>query len=69
MAESRVPDVVAAAVAALEAIGARAYTHVPKGTDPPYELVMGGDELPWAMGFACDDLVGSPPALGSDAWR
>ena len=53
-------------MAALQAIGAPAFTHVPKGTDPPYELVMGGDELPWAMGFACEDFVGSPPALGSD---
>lgn len=65
MAGSRVPDVVTAAVTALEAIGARAYTHVPKGTDPPYELVMGGDEAPWAMGFACDDLTGTP--AGTDA--
>jgi hypothetical protein len=67
MAASRVPDVVNAAVDSLQASGAPAYTHVPKGTDPPYELVMGGDEAPWAMGFACEDLVGSPPALGSDA--
>lgn len=62
MAASRVPDVVTAAVSALVASGATAYTHVPKGTDPPYELVMGGDELPWAVGFACDDLTGSPAA-------
>jgi hypothetical protein len=66
VAGSRVQDVVTAAVAALETIGARAYTHVPKGTDPPYELVMGGDELPFALGFACDELAGSPPALISD---
>ena len=65
MAASRVPDVVTAAVTALQAIGAPAFTHVPKGTDPPYELVMGGDELPWAMGFACDDLTGTP--AGTDA--
>ena len=62
MAGSRVPDVVAAAVAALVADGATAYTHVPKGTDPPYELVMGGDELPFAQTFACND-----PVWGSDA--
>jgi hypothetical protein len=66
VAASRVPDVVNAAVDALRASGATAYTHVPKGTDPPYELVMGGDELPWAMSFACDDVLGSPPALTSD---
>lgn len=64
MAASRVGDVVTAAVAALQAVGAQAYTHIPKGTDPPYELVMGGDEVPWALGFACDDLTGSP--LASD---
>lgn len=66
MAASRVPDVVNAAVDALVAEtalttllgGAKAYTHVPKGTDPPYVLVLGGDEVPWATGFVCQD--GSP---------
>lgn len=60
MAASRVPDVVEAAVAALVADGATAYTHVPKGTDPPYELVLGGDEQPFAQGFVCADIFGSP---------
>ena len=59
MAASRVPDVVEAAVAALVNDGAVAYTHVPKGTDPPYELVMGGTEIPFAPGFVCDPF-GSP---------
>ena len=59
MAGSRVPDVVAAAVTALQADallstllgGAKAYTHVPQGTDPPYVMVLGGDELPFAVTF------------------
>jgi hypothetical protein len=28
---------------------AAVYTHVPQGTDPPYAMVMGGDEVPWAI--------------------
>lgn len=57
MAGSRMPDVVEAAVSALQADaalttllgGAKSYTHVPLNTDPPYALVMGGDEVPWAV--------------------
>jgi hypothetical protein len=60
MAASRVPDVVAAAVTALQddatlttLVGSgHVQTHIPQGTDPPYVWVMGGDELPWALTFA-----------------
>ena len=68
MAGSSVPDVVEAAVTALVANGAQAYTHVPKGTDPPYELVIGGDELPIAQTFPCDQ-PGSPVTDGGDTGR
>lgn len=59
MAGSRMPDVVAAAVAGLAADptlvtllgGPKAYTHVPQNTDPPYVAVLGGDEGPWAVTF------------------
>lgn len=71
MADSRVGDVVAAAVNGLRddstltsllGAGTKVATHVPKGTDPPFSLVMGGDELPWAVTFAGES--GSP--LASD---
>lgn len=60
MAASRVPETVAAAVTALAGDvtltallgGAKAYTHVPQSTDPPYVVVLGGDELPWAVTLA-----------------
>lgn len=60
MAGSRVGDVVAAAVTALQGdadlatrLGGTAtvYTHVEQGTDPPYVAVLGGDEQPWAITF------------------
>lgn len=60
MAGSRVGDVVAAAVTALQGdtelrtrLGGAAtvYTHVEQGTDPPYVAVLGGDEQPWAVTF------------------
>lgn len=59
MAGSRVPEVVAAAVSALQAdagltalLGtAKTYTHVPQGTDPPFVTILGGDELPWSVTF------------------
>lgn len=70
MAGSRVTDVVNAAVDALVADatligaswlnGAKVYTHVPMDTDPPYVVVLGGDELPWAESF---------DASGDDAAR
>lgn len=71
MAGSRVPDVVNAAVDALAGDtalgtllgGSKAYTNVPKGTDPPYVMVLGGDESPWAASFECE--AGSP--LTSDS--
>lgn len=28
--------------------GTKVATHIPQDTDPPYVLVMGGDEVPWA---------------------
>lgn len=64
MAGSRVADVVNAAVDALVADatligaswlnGAKVYTHVPLDTDPPYVVVLGGDEVPWAEVFESD---------------
>lgn len=65
MAGSRVPDVVNAAVDALNADatligstllnGAKNYTLVPQDTAPPYNWVLGGREVPWAEGFNGDD--------------
>jgi Protein of unknown function (DUF3168) len=63
VAGSRVRDCVNAAVDALKVdIGLLAlvgtdkvHTHLKQGTDPPYVLLMGGDELPWAVTFAMDD--------------
>lgn len=63
MAASRVQDCVNAAVDALKADvdlqtllgGQKSYTNVPQGTDTPYTLVMGGDEVPWTVTFAMDD--------------
>jgi hypothetical protein len=54
-----VRDVVNAAVDALKGdstletlLGSDAvYTHIPQGTNPPYAMVMGGDEVPWAVTF------------------
>jgi hypothetical protein len=62
VAGSRVPDVVAAAIAALRTDGtltgllgtAKVYTHVPLGTDPPYLVVMGGDEMPFGTTLTQD---------------
>lgn len=56
MATSRVRDCVNAAVdglkvhAGLLAVlgSAKVNTHVPQGTTPPYTMVMGGTEVPWA---------------------
>ena len=65
MAGSRVTDIVNAAVDALQgdalltsALGsAKNYTNVPATTQPPYNLVLGGDEAPWAVEFG-DDVGG-----------
>ena len=60
MAGSLIPDVVNAAVDALVAdatlttlLGgtAKVYTYVPETTQPPYVLVQGGREIPWAERF------------------
>ena len=57
MAGSRVRDCVNAAVDALKAdagllalVGAatKVDTHIRQGTDTPYAMVLGGDEIPWA---------------------
>lgn len=63
MAGSRVADVVNAAVDALKVdatlLGqlttAKVYTHVPQKTPPPYVIVMGWDEVPWAQDFGVDN--------------
>lgn len=63
MAGSHVPAVVAAAVSALKTDttltgllgGAKAYTHVPQGTDAPYLAILGGDEIPWVVEFGDDN--------------
>lgn len=65
MAGSRVRDCVNAAVDALKVdatllatLGtSKVGTHLAQGTDAPYVLVMGGDEIPWAetMEFDGDD--------------
>lgn len=59
MAGSRVDDVVSAAVNALQDDstletllgGSSVGTYVDQNTDPPYVVVMGSDELPWAVTF------------------
>lgn len=74
MARSRMPDVVAAAVTALAGDatladllgGAKAYTHVPQNTDPPYCWVLGGDEVPWGVTFT--DMA-SPSDDGDNGGR
>lgn len=71
MAGSRVRDCVNAAVDALKVDAAliallgtaKVGTHLAEGTDPPYALVIGGDELPWAVTFV-ETGIGSP--LGTD---
>jgi len=63
VAASRVRDCVNAAIDALKVdssllalLGAdKVHTHIKQGTDPPYTLVMGGDEVPWAVTFAMGD--------------
>ena len=75
MAASRVPAIVNAAVDALKLdatlitlLGSgKAYTNVPANTDPPYVLVMGGDETPWAEMFAQDSMVSPGETDGGDA--
>ena len=62
MAGSRVRDCVNAAVDALKVdsallalVGAgKVAVHIPQNTDPPYTMVMGGDELPWVTDFGGD---------------
>lgn len=74
MAGSRVRDCNNAAVDALKTDatlssllgGGKAYTHVPKGTDPPYVLVRGGDEVPWAVTMAMDSLISPEETDGGD---
>lgn len=66
MAASRVADCVNAAVDALRADstlstalgGQKVYTAAPQDTDPPYGMVIGGDETPWAETFEDDDDSG-----------
>ena len=74
MAGSRVRDCSNAAVDALKADttlstilnGAKAYTHVPQGTDPPYVMVRGGDEVPWAVTMTMDSLISPGETNGGD---
>lgn len=62
MAGSRVRDCVNAAIDALKVdatllgiVGTdKIHTHIKQNTDPPYVLVMGGDELPWVVDFGID---------------
>ncbi len=62
MAGSRVRDCVNAAVDALKADTAliaivgtgKVAVHIPQDTDPPYTMVMGGDEVPWVTDFGDD---------------
>ncbi len=62
MAGSRVRDCVNAAVDALKADNAliaivgtgKVAVHIPQDTDPPYTMVMGGDEVPWVTDFGGD---------------
>lgn len=62
MAGSRVRDCVNASVDALKVDSAllalvgtdKVHTHIKQNTDPPYTLVMGGDELPWVQDFGGD---------------
>jgi hypothetical protein len=45
--------------------GPKVYTHVPQGTDPPYLVVLGGDEMPWAPSF--EEMVGTFGTDGGDS--
>jgi hypothetical protein len=63
VAGSRVRDCVNAAVDTLKAdtgllalVGPadRINVHIPQGTDTPYAMIMGGDEIPWAQAFGDD---------------
>src|SRR5512139_308586 len=57
------------AVDAAGAVVSRAstvYTHVPQSTDPPYVVVLGGDEVPWAVTLADDT---SPADYGDSGGR
>jgi len=63
VASSRVRDCVNAAVdtlkgdtALLALVGAadRINVHIPQGTETPYTMIMGGDEVPWAQAFGDD---------------
>ncbi len=67
MAGSRVRDCVNAAIDALKAdttllalVGAatKVDTHIRQGTDTPYVMLLGGDEIPWAVTF--EQTLGSP---------
>jgi len=63
VAASRVRDCVNASVDALKVdsslialVGTdKVHTHLKQGTDPPYVLIMGGDEVPWAVAFGDDN--------------
>lgn len=74
MAGSRVRDCNNAAVdamrgdSALASIlnGAKVYTHVPQGTDPPYVFVRGGDEVPWAVTMTENSLISPEETNGGD---
>lgn len=74
MAGSRVRDCNNAAVDALKndstlsALlgGAKSYTHVPQGTDPPYVMVRGGDEVPWVVSFTMDSDFSPVESDGGD---
>lgn len=71
MAGSRVRDCVNAAVDALKADATLAAllgttvampkvdTHIRQSTDPPYAMVLGGDEVPWVVSFM-QTGIGSP---------
>jgi hypothetical protein len=77
VAASRVPDCVNAAVDGLKAdatliaaglLGsAKVYTHVPQGTDAPYVLIIGGDEVPWAETFTMESFVSPATTDGGDS--
>jgi len=80
VAGSRVGDVVAAAISGLVTDstlsgllgGAKCYTHVPQGTDPPYVVLIGGDEVPFGVTMLQDlgtfDDSGDSGGRQVDVW-
>lgn len=76
MAGSRVRDCVNVAVDALKAdatlvtlLGAatKVDTHIRQGTETPYTMVLGGDEVPWAVTFEQQSFASPGATDGGDS--